>query len=199
MKTVSTITRKHEFDCSHRVMFERVKCFNLHGHRYILELTLSYDEVHSIGYAIDFKEIKRVCFSYIDHRFDHGHVSNPQDVSVIEAVNKIGTKLHLMNLMGEGAFCNPSVENIAKELFYACKKLLDNPDDCNLHVSGLRLYETPNCWVDVTDRSLSVSDVENLEASGFARELEKWRQDKGSFQYDSRKSSTDEGVDKIDN
>lgn len=199
MKTIGSLTRKHEFDASHRVMFEKVKCFNLHGHRYVMELTLTYDELHSIGYAIDFKEIKRVCFSFIDRYFDHGHISNPHDADVIESVRKIGTKLHLMNLMGEGQFCNPSAENIGKELFYACKKLLDNPDNCNLEVTELKLYETPNCWVTVTDKSLSLSDVDNLEASSFARTLEQWRADLGSFEYDSRKSDSNEGVDKIDN
>ena len=53
------VTRKGKFDAGHRVMNERFKCFNLHGHEYHYELTFSYLMSEEIGYAIDFKEIKK--------------------------------------------------------------------------------------------------------------------------------------------
>ena len=31
---MATVTRIFEFDAAHRVMNEKVKCFNLHGHRF---------------------------------------------------------------------------------------------------------------------------------------------------------------------
>jgi hypothetical protein len=54
------ITRKGNFDSGHRVMNERMKCFNIHGHTYLYELEFEFNEMEEIGYAIDFKEIKRV-------------------------------------------------------------------------------------------------------------------------------------------
>ena len=54
------ITRKGEFDAAHRILHERIKCFNLHGHRFGYELKFSFEEEGGLGYAIDFKEIKRV-------------------------------------------------------------------------------------------------------------------------------------------
>ena len=58
---MATITRVFEFDSAHRVMNEKVKCFNLHGHRFKLEVIFFYEDKKSLGYAIDFKEIKRIC------------------------------------------------------------------------------------------------------------------------------------------
>lgn len=183
---VGYVTRKHKFDAAHRVMHERVKCFNMHGHEYSLELTMSYEETHSIGYAIDFKEIRRIGMNFIDKRFDHAAVFNAHDLDFIEPCIKHNTKYHLMTLCGEGEFCNPSAENMAKELFFAFTKLLDKPEDCNLLVHSVKLYETTNCYVTCYRSTLSESDWKNLEASQFARDLEIYKAKIGTFEYDER-------------
>jgi 6-pyruvoyltetrahydropterin/6-carboxytetrahydropterin synthase len=197
------MTRKHKFDAAHRVMFERVKCFNMHGHEYHVEVTLSYDEMHSIGYAIDLKEIRRLGLSYLDKRFDHGAILNPLDVDFIEPCIKNKTKIHIMNLMGPGQDCNPSAENIAKEVFFAMSKLLDNPEDCNLKVHKVRLYETINCYVDCYRDTLSSSDWKNLEESEYAIDIQDHKTKMGTFEYDVRKvdqtQDDSEEVAKIDN
>ena len=56
---VQYITRKGNFDSGHRVMNEFMKCYNIHGHTYLYELTFSFENMEEIGYAIDFKEIKK--------------------------------------------------------------------------------------------------------------------------------------------
>lgn len=190
------ITRKHKFDAGHRVMHERMKCWSPHGHEYHVEITMEFDEMHSIGYAVDFKEIKRVACNYIDIRFDHGMILNPHDTILIEACRSIrneGTgkhsKIHLMNLMGEGEFCNPSAENISKELFFACSKLLNEPNNCNLKVYEIKLWETENCFVTCREEFMSETDIQNLENSEFARSLEQFRKEMGTLEYDVRKAS----------
>ena len=189
-KTVGYITRKHKFDASHRVMHERVKCFNQHGHEFKVELTLSYEEVHSIGYAIDFKEVRRVGMQFIDDHFDHGAIHNAHDVDFIAPCRKHNTKLHLMTLMGDGEFCNPSAENIAKEIFFAFAKLLDAPNNCNLMVHSVKLWETENCHVTCYRSTLSQQDWSNLEKSEYARIIEKFKAKMGTFEYDVRKVDT---------
>ncbi len=59
-KKIQYISRKGNFDSGHRVMNEFMKCYNIHGHTYLYELTFSFENMEEIGYAIDFKEIKRV-------------------------------------------------------------------------------------------------------------------------------------------
>jgi len=204
-KSKGWITRTYDFDAAHRVMHERVKCWQMHGHRYTLDITLNYDETHSIGYAIDFKEIKRVACNYFDKRFDHGCILNPHDKIYIDAITQSknadgkSSKLHLMNLTG-GDFCNPSAENIAKELFFACKILLDDPSNCGLEVYEVKLYETPNCWVTTRKESLSESDWFHLNNSEFKKDLEDYRKQTGSLEYDERSASKkDLEVKDVDN
>lgn len=198
-----TMIRIHKLDLSHRVMNERVKCFNLHGHRVAVEIHCSFTELNSIGYALDFKEMKRVALSYLDKRFDHAHVGNPRDVELNQLCKKNGWKLHEMNLMGPGGDCNPSAENISKELFFAASKLLDDPTNCDLHVSKVVFYETENCWVECTKESFSDLDWQNLESSEFAQSLQAHKKAMGVFEYDLRKVSDPTSdkhiVDSIDN
>ena len=192
MTTKMFMIRHHEFDASHRVMHERVKCFNLHGHRFGIDIYCSFNETHSIGYAMDFKEMKRMCLSYIDHRFDHAHIGNPLDAALNAVVVESGWKLHTMNLLGDNGDCNPSAENISKELFFAAGKLLNDPNNCGLKVEKVVFYETPNCWVECTEESISQTDLTNLEASEFARSLEQWRKDKGTLEYDLRRATEED-------
>ena len=90
---MQTITREYGFDAGHRVMNERFKCFNAHGHRYHIKLTYSFQDMHEIGYIIDFKEIKRVGVQWIDDMMDHGFIVNPHDTLLINTLIDIETKL----------------------------------------------------------------------------------------------------------
>jgi 6-pyruvoyltetrahydropterin/6-carboxytetrahydropterin synthase len=76
MKNTQYITRKGNFDSGHRVMNEFMKCFNIHGHTYLYELTFSFESMEEIGYAIDFKEIKRVFCQWIDDIFEFYNIYN---------------------------------------------------------------------------------------------------------------------------
>lgn len=164
-------------------MHERVKCFNLHGHTFIYELTFAFKEPEDLGYALDFKEIKRVACAYIDEVFDHCTIANPKDEVLIDCVNKLGTKLYTMTLKGPDADCNPSAEAIAKELFIQIAYLMNTP---NIWIERLRLYETPNCWVDTTPGAFDLIEIETVlkERAGV---LEAFKERVGTFEYDERK------------
>ena len=173
---MQTLTRIFEFDAAHRVMHERVKCYNLHGHRFKVELTFSYENKGALGYAIDFKEIKRIAGAWIDEHLDHASIFNPYDEQLIMLCKNHNWKLHIMGL---GSFndINPSAENIASEIFYVIQQLF-------LQVKGLslqkvRLYETPNCWVDCVEADYVASDK-------YLQEIKSWRESKGEFNYDAR-------------
>lgn len=179
-----TITRKGSFDAAHRVMHERVKCFNLHGHTFLYELTFGFKEPEDLGYALDFKEIKRVACAYIDQVFDHCTIINPKDTVVKECVEKLGTKLYEMSLNGLDKDCNPSAEAISKELFIQIAYLMNDP---NIWLENLRLYETPNCWVDTNKEDITQVDVANV-LSKRKMALITFRQLVGTFEYDERKA-----------
>lgn len=184
-KTKQTVIRKGSFDTGHRVLRERIKCKNLHGHLYQYELEFEFNSSEEIGYNIDFKEIKRVGCQWIDDMWDHGMLLNPHDTVVIDACKAIpNQKYWLMSLNGKGEFCNPTVENIAKELFLAIDILFNTR--AGLTLSKITLYETPNCYTVCTRESISYEEIVNFEDVRFD-ELVAYREEKGVMEYDETK------------
>jgi 6-pyruvoyltetrahydropterin/6-carboxytetrahydropterin synthase len=183
------ITRKGNFDSGHRVMNERMKCFNIHGHTYNYELTFSFENMEQIGYAIDFKEIKRVFCQWIDDVLDHGMILNPKDELLIKTTEEYNTKLWLMSLNGNGNYCNPSVENIAKEVFLSMdilSKTLYKDSLTRLQIYKVTIYETPNCYTECLKDS--ISDIERLLFTKFRwEEIKNYAESKGIIEYDERK------------
>lgn len=178
------ITRKGTFDSGHRVMNEALKCFNIHGHTYLYDLEFEFNEMEEIGYAIDFKEIKRVGCQWIDDILDHGMLLNPQDYQLIDVTKQYGSKLWLMSLNGPTEYCNPSVENIAKEVFLAMTVLFSPYKDLRIH--KVTIHETPNCYTACTKESISPQEANKWMQTRY-REVLKYAQDKGIVEYDDRK------------
>lgn len=179
------IIRKGSFDSGHRVMNEKMKCFNIHGHTYLYDLEFEFNEMEDIGYAIDFKEIKRVGCQWIDDYLDHGMILNPQDALLIETTKKYDSKYWLMSLNGEGKYCNPSVENIAKEIFLSMSLLFKEYE--NLRINKVTIWETPNCYTVCVRESISEEEFQNW--AGVRSELIlKYAEEKGVIEYDDRKS-----------
>lgn len=181
---MNTITRIFEFDAAHRVMNEKVKCFNLHGHRFKVEVTFTYDKKLALGYAIDFKEIKRVLGSWIDEHLDHACLLNPMDRDLINLCKANNWRLYIMGLGNAGDY-NPSAENIASELFTIAKTFFDKEKD-GVEVTNIRLYETPNCWVDTTESSVY------RPLHGALLSLINYKQEKGTFDYDIRNAKKED-------
>jgi 6-pyruvoyltetrahydropterin/6-carboxytetrahydropterin synthase len=182
--TKQYITRKGTFDSGHRVMNERMKCFNLHGHTYLYELTFEFDQMESIGYAIDFKEIKRVGCEWIEEFLDHGMLVNPEDAVVIKAARDTGSKIWFMSLNGQYAYCNPSAENIAKEIFLAMEVLFENYQHLRIH--QIKLFETPNSATDCFATSISESERNNWRDVNYDL-LKMFADNLGVVEYDDRK------------
>jgi 6-pyruvoyltetrahydropterin/6-carboxytetrahydropterin synthase len=181
------ITRKGNFDSAHRVMDEKMKCFNLHGHTYLYELRFSFQQSEEIGYAIDFKEIKRVFCQWIDDTLDHGTILNPQDTNLVLMCLHNDWKFWLMSL-NDGEYCNPTVENIAKEIFLAVECLvteLYRTPSC-LKLDKVTIYETPNCFTECYNTSVSFQERYNFNLYR-KDELVAYAKEKGIIEYDGRK------------
>jgi 6-pyruvoyltetrahydropterin/6-carboxytetrahydropterin synthase len=178
------ITRKGTFDSMHRVLNERMKCYLPHGHTYLYELEFEFNEMEEIGYAIDFKEIKRVGCQWIDDLLDHGAILNEKDSVMVKAVQELEGKLWLMSLNGPTEYCNPSVENIAKEVFLAMTVLFSTYKDLRIH--KVTIHETPNCYTACTKESISPQEANKWMQTRY-REVLKYAQDKGIVEYDDRK------------
>lgn len=177
---MATITRVFEFDAAHRVMNERVKCFNLHGHCFRLEVTFDISQEYwGLGYPIDFKELKRIFGGFIDQFLDHACILNPQDDEIINMCDKNNWRMWVMGFCLRDIDKNPSAENLADELFVAFKELATLCPE-KFTINSVRLYETPNCWVDVNSSETELTET-------FRHSLTKWRESMGNFEYDARK------------
>ncbi len=138
------IKRKFEFDTAHRVMLHESKCRNLHGHRYVAEITVSAPELDALDRVVDFSVLKRIVGTWIDERWDHGVVLNRKDKDLIGLCERNGWRTYVLDR-------NPTAEVMAEYLGEKAQILLDDAlrdEGYSLTVHKVRLYETPNCSAD---------------------------------------------------
>lgn len=180
---MNKIIRKGSFDAGHRVMFQRFKCSHMHGHRYEYALEFTYSEMQDLGYAIDFSEIKRIGCAWIDANLDHSFIANPMDAKVIALSEELQSNIFKMHLTDQNGSCNPTVENIAKEIFFAIQTLLESD---NLKLVRVTLHETANC-IGVCE-GLSMNEKQVFQShAGYIQQLHDYKKKAGQIEYDSRK------------
>jgi 6-pyruvoyltetrahydropterin/6-carboxytetrahydropterin synthase len=150
------------------VLNHESKCRNLHGHRYVAEVTVIVqdDALDALGRIIDFGEIKTLIGTWIDIHWDHNMILHPDD-PLMDAV----TDVQCDSLDGGVSIWkdskrpfempvtmpNPTAENMVRVLFHVIRNVLFVPLK-GIDVSHVRLYETPNCWADYSYPVLSLAD-----------------------------------------
>lgn len=199
MNTKQYVSRTCSFDFGHRVMnnwsqdcsVEQMSeslgtpgpCSAIHGHSYLFDLMFEFDSSMSskkIGYNIDFKEIKRVFMAWIEEHLDHGFCCNPEDVEVRDFIKSQNFKLWIMSL-NDKEFCNPSVENIAKEVFLAFEILCEKFD--GLVPYKIKINETPNCYTECYSFSITDEERSNFRKNNY-ESIKSFSEKKGVFIYD---------------
>lgn len=136
-----TVTRKLEFDAAHRVLGHGGKCRHIHGHRYVVELTVEAKKLNDLAMVIDFSVLKAKVGMWIDVNWDHNILLHPDDPLLEVDDHKVfgGKEPYVMG------FGNPTAEKIAEELFSVASRLLK---DDGITVTNVRVWETPNCHAD---------------------------------------------------
>lgn len=139
MKT--SCVRIIKFDAGHRVVNHESKCRTLHGHEYKAEIYASADELDSLGRVIDFSVIKNVVGSWVDAHWDHNMIIWENDPNLVLLNQCDGLKLPYITTF------NPTAENLAAFLLTIANDLLEKT---GVKVTKIRLWETSNCYVEVT-------------------------------------------------
>lgn len=130
------ITRKAEFSASHfcaspqlsaaenQTLYGKASSPSGHGHNYVLEVTVAgeVDPVH--GMIMDLKELKRIMHEQVVDVYDHRFLNH--EVAPFDRVV-------------------PTAENIAKDIW---GRLRPRIDDNGRRLHSVRLYETPDLYVD---------------------------------------------------
>jgi len=145
---VLKITRKLEFDAGHRIPDHRSMCRNLHGHRYVIEITLEGDLVDvegapDRGMVMDFADVKSLAMEHLVGKWDHAFIVYQGDAQVRAFLDTMPDhKTVVLDSI-------PTVENLAAAAFRILAEVYDAHYGVNLRLKHLRLYETPNCWADI--------------------------------------------------
>lgn len=143
------ITRRLEFDAGHRIPDHLSQCRHLHGHRYALEITLSGEIMAATnrpdtGMVMDFSEVKSLAQRHLIDLWDHAFLVYAQDRAVVDFLASLPEhKTVILPLV-------PTAENLATLAFAALAAVYHDRYGTGLRLQRLRLYETPNCWADVT-------------------------------------------------
>ena len=94
------ISKQIELDCGHRVPLHESKCKNLHGHRYVVEMTIWGPLVEAgaeSGMVKDFGFMKKMLMDVVHDIYDHCLImqfSDPlvkllvNDLNLLESVSK---------------------------------------------------------------------------------------------------------------
>lgn len=143
------ITTRLEFDSGHRIPNHKSQCCNLHGHRYVIEITLGGDIIQNEqasedGMVMDFSDVKRIARESVVDVWDHAFIVYKNDQVVLDFLNTLPDH---KTVVFETV---PTAENMAAEAFRILKNQYQDTYGNHLTLSCVRLYETPNSWADAT-------------------------------------------------
>lgn len=133
-------TTRIEFDTAHRVIGHQFKCKYLHGHRFALEVTARAPELDDLGMVVDFGILRSRVKEWIDKNFDHNVILHQKDRPLGDYISShTGQVVYYLN-------ANPTAENLAFHLKTDIIPKLFT--DYSFEVVKVKLYETPNCFVE---------------------------------------------------
>lgn len=126
------VTKRFEFDAAHRLLGYDGPCSRVHGHHYVVEVTVCGEELDELGMLLDFKELDFIVSGWTDH-WDHRTL-----LCFGDPLNE-----HLEGMpLPSGQ--NPTAEVMARDLYREVKERIPS---C-VRVFRVRVYETPGCWCD---------------------------------------------------
>jgi len=113
------ISVEDSFAAWHALRGYRGKCENPHGHNYKVRITVSGEQLDSVGLLLDFKDLKQAMNQIVD-RLDH------QMLNDIEPFRQL----------------NPSAENMAKYFYDETSRRLLQATDGRVKVKQVKVWET---------------------------------------------------------
>jgi len=138
------ITRRLEFDAGHRIPDHKSQCRHLHGHRYVIEITLSGQVIDKEGDAangmvMDFSDVKTLAKEHLVDLWDHAFLAYEKDKAIVDFLNSLPNhKTVILDRV-------PTAENLAQIAFERLDAVYRYTYGNQLKLQRVRLYETPNC------------------------------------------------------
>ena len=141
--TGMAVRRWVETDTGHRIPNHKMKCCNLHGHRYRWEVevrgeTVTQSGVSEEGMVIDFSDISRILKEHVHDVFDHAFVVWEDDEMTLRALKEMGPDHHTVIV----PFI-PTAENLARWAFEQVAPHISSTYGNKMWVSAMHVWETP--------------------------------------------------------
>jgi len=136
------ITKEFRFEMAHFLWNYDGLCKNIHGHSYILYVTVigepAKNNDSNSGMVIDFAELKRIVNEEIINQFDHSLIINSKmPDSQIKELGKITSKCVIVGYQ-------PTCENLLIDFAEKIKKHLPE----NIDLFSLKLNETAGSYAE---------------------------------------------------
>jgi 6-pyruvoyltetrahydropterin/6-carboxytetrahydropterin synthase len=114
------VSVQQTFAAGHALRNYKGKCENVHGHNYRIQITVTGEQLNSIGLLVDFGDVKREMREVIN-RLDHQFINDLPPFDVI----------------------NPSAENLAKYFYDEVSRAVaaGNPEVA-VKISQVTVWET---------------------------------------------------------
>jgi 6-pyruvoyltetrahydropterin/6-carboxytetrahydropterin synthase len=137
------VTKKFTFDMAHALYGYDGPCKNIHGHTYILSITLKgivlqNNDHPKNGMVIDFTDFKKIIVENIIQVFDHSLVLNSN--SPHGGLNEIRENFEKINYVPY----QPSCENLLIDFFDRINSKF--ADD--IKINNIKLEETPTSYAE---------------------------------------------------
>lgn len=136
-----SVTKIFNFEMAHALYGYEGSCSNIHGHSYVLNVTVKSskgkeNECNQLGFIIDFKELKEIVNSKVIALLAHKLVLS------LKYINSLKSHISFNNLFQ--FVTEPTVENL---LLFISKELIASlPPLVTLH--SLKLLETGNSYAE---------------------------------------------------
>lgn len=127
---IHRVTKSMTTETAHRLRNHLGGCKNIHGHRYLWEVTVQGEVDPATGMIIDFAELKAVMKEVIEVPFDHALVLCTDDV-LYETLKPYDIRLTPM-------IVEPTAENFSRLVF----DLLGTKLPSHIQVVKVRVWET---------------------------------------------------------
>ena len=112
---VTEVTRRFTFEASHQLPWHEGKCARLHGHSYVLDVTVQ-GPLNPDGIVIDFSDMKAAVTKHVLDKYDHQHLNdflpNPTaEIIAADIANRLlDTGLNIAAItVAETASCSATV------------------------------------------------------------------------------------------
>jgi 6-pyruvoyltetrahydropterin/6-carboxytetrahydropterin synthase len=134
-----TVTKIFRFEMAHAIFGYSGKCKNIHGHSYVLHVTVTNSSGHNdfipgSGFIMDFKELKKIVNEKVIQELDHRLVLSDEYLKLNRAYESAENILK-WNV-------EPSAENI---LIYV-KQQIETALPEGIKLIRLKLYETADSY-----------------------------------------------------